>query len=461
MKLSFFNRTDEVRALTKITKAAEPTLVVLYGRRRCGKSRLLQQLGIKDCIYYLADQSAQALQIAGLARELAKKLPGFDSGTYGSWNALFEAVRARTAHASGARSTLILDEFPYLVSECPALPSYIQKMIDTGSMPFHLILSGSSQRMMKDATIGESAPLYGRAREIIKVRPLKAGWISDALKVKGAEAVERYAVWGGVPRYWELAAEYNDHESALRELVLHRDGILHHEPRRLLLDELRTDVQTHSLLTVIGSGVNRLSEMGARLGKPSMNVLKPLEILMELGLIKRDVPFGENEKNSKKTIYSIADPFLRFWYRFVSPNMSILEQEFYDTVLAQWRSTKNQFIGGVWEDLARESIPYLSIAGKKWGAAKRWWGKNKSDSAREVDIVAESLDGKAILIGEAKWGNADEAAMIACLREKVAYNVPFIRGKQIITACWIGRDERVKPKNEVVTPRMVLEALRG
>jgi AAA+ ATPase superfamily predicted ATPase len=459
MKLPFLNRTGELCLLKKTLQNKEPTLAVLYGRRRCGKSRLLQQLGIKNLVYYLADQSDQTLQIAGLARQLSPCLPGFDAGTYSSWSALFEAIHARTPRSKSTLLTLVLDEFPYLVAECAALPSLIQKMIDTRSMPFHLILAGSSQRMMRDAAFGESAPLYGRAREIIKVRPLNAGWITDALNLAGTDAVTGYAVWGGVPRYWELAAEYDDQEQAIQELVLNRDGILHQEPRRLLLDDLRTDVLPHSLLAVIGSGVHRISEIGARLGKPAINLLKPMDILMNLGLIKREIPFGEREKNSKKTLYSIADPFLRFWYRYVFPNMSLLEQELYDGILRQWQETKDQFIGGTWEELGRLSVPHLTISGKKWNMAKRWWGKNMSGLAQEIDIVAESLDGKAILVGEAKWGNADVSAMIDRLRTSAA-GLPFTRGKQIVTACWLGRDSRAAYKETVITPRMALKALR-
>lgn len=457
MKLPFLNRTDELRRLKRIIRANEPALAVIYGRRRCGKSRLLQELGGKHTIYYLADQSAEPLQIASLARQVSSHFPGFDAGLYPSWASLFEALNARSGNK---QLTLVLDEFPYLVAESPALPSILQKMIDAPSLRFSIIIAGSSQRMMKQAAFGESAPLFGRTREVFNVRPLEAGWITDAFKVKGAEAVTRYAVWGGVPRYWELAAEFNDHEQAMLELVLNRNGILHHEPRRLLLDDLRTDTQPHSLLAIIGSGVHRISEIGARLGKPAMNLLRSMEILMELGLVKRDTPFGEDEKNSKRTLYTIADPFLRFWYRYVFPNMSVLEQEVYDGVLAEWRATKDQLTGMIWEDLARQSTPRLDVGGKHWDAAKRWWGKNESGVLGEIDIVARSLDGSAILLGEAKWGDANEEAICAKLRD-FAGTLAFTRGKQVITACWTGREPaRKKSSDFVITPRMALDTLR-
>jgi AAA+ ATPase superfamily predicted ATPase len=270
--------------------------------------------------------------------------------------------------------------------------------------------------------------------------------------------VARYAVWGGVPRYWELASEYRRHSTAVKELVFNRDGILHNEPRHLLLDDMRSDTQPHSLLAVIGSGVHRLSEISARLGKPAMNLLRPLEILIELDLVRREIPFGELEKNTKRTLYTIADPFLRFWYRYVCPNLSALEQELYTQVSTQWEKTSDQFIGGLWESLSRDSVPFLSIGAKRWKEARRWWGKDTNGEMREIDIVAESLDGTAILLGEAKWGVIDVHACRSKL-EAVSANLPFIKGKKVVTACWVGRAPATAGK-AVISPVMVLKVLR-
>jgi hypothetical protein len=298
-----------------------------------------------------------------------------------------------------------------------------------------LIIDSFSRIVFKKSSVCPAVP-----RRAVEIHPLRT-------------------VWGGVPRYWELAAEYADQNEALRELVLNRDGVLHHEPRRLLLDDMRSDTQPHSLLAVIGSGVHRISEISARLQKPAMNLLRPLEILTELGLVKREVPFGEHDKNSKRTLYTIGDPFLRFWYRYVCPNLSALEQELYDQVLLLWKNSQEQFIGSVWEDLARESVPYLSIGGKRWKQSYRWWGKSKSGELLEIDIVAESLDGSSILLGEAKWGEADVESQ--CRRmEDLSSSCPFIQARRVVSACWVGRKARRESRANVFTPENVLAVLR-
>lgn len=458
MKLPFLNRATELKKIQKLLNSREPLLAVVYGRRRCGKSRLLQQLNITHTVYYLADQSDQVLQRRALAKQIEQLLPGFSDGTYNTWESLFNAMNTRN-HDRKKKLTLILDEFPYLVTEDPAIPSMIQKMIDTEALNMHLVLCGSSQRMMKSLLFDETSPLYGRAREIVKIRPLKPGWIEGALKVKDREAIEHYSIWGGVPRYWELAAEFPDSAEAIRELVLNRDGILHNEPRRLLLDDMRTDTQPHSLLAIIGSGVHRISEMSSRLEKNSMNLLRPLDILIELDLVRREIPFGELEKNTKKTFYTIADPFLRFWYRFVYPNLSALEQELYDQVLESWELNREQFTSGVWEDLARESVPHLSILKKQWKQARRWWGKDRFGEMHEIDIVAESIDGSSILLGEAKWGNSDPDTICRKL-EMYSTSLPFTKGKSVVAACWVGRTSRKKPCSTIITPDKVLAVLR-
>ncbi len=458
MKLPFLNRTSELKKLQKLLGSKEPLLAVVYGRRRCGKSRLLQQLNTTHTVYYLADQTDQALQRRTLANQLEQKLPGFSNGTYHTWESLFKAMNARN-NDRNKKGTLILDEFPYLVTQDPSIPSIIQKMLPTETLNMHLVLCGSSQRMMKSLIFNETAPLYGRAREIIKIRPLKPGLIINALGVNDRDAIEQYSIWGGVPRYWELAAEFSDSTDALRELVLNRDGILHNEPRRLLLDDMRTNTQPHSILAIIGSGVHRISEMSGRLEKNAMNLLRPLDILIELDLVRREVPFGELEKNTKKTLYTISDPFLRFWYRFVFPNLSTLEQELYDQVLEHWEKNKNLFISSVWEDLARESVPHLSIANKQWKQARRWWGKDRFGEIHEIDIVAESTDGSAILLGEAKWGKYNPDTICRKL-EMYSSSLPFTKDKSVVVACWVGRSPRKKSRSAIISPEKVLNVLR-
>ncbi|MEI7436825.1 MAG: ATP-binding protein [bacterium] len=457
MAAMFLNREDEQKRLRRAMKAPGGTLAVLYGRRRCGKSTLLQRVISGQDVYYLADQKEPTLQIRDLAAEIDKTVPHFSSAGYATWDSLLLNLNDRLSR----RISLCLDEFPYLAQLSPALPSILQKYIDRpGIKKLNLILCGSSQRMMHGLVLDRTAPLYGRALEILKIEPLQAGWIRDGLGLKGEKAVEAYAVWGGVPRYWELAAPFNGLDEAIRNLVLDRNGVLHEEPLRLLLDDMRSAVQPYSLLSVIGQGCHRLSEIAGRLGKPATSLLRPLTQLTDLGYVRRETPFDENEKSTRRTLYKIKDPFLLFHFRFLQPNKSQLEVGGVSAVAAIVRKQLSLHVSGVWEELARASVPRSRIGGYEWGPARRWWGTGNDGSPMEVDVAAEALDGSAVMVGEAKWNDA--AVHIGEARARlaaVAKNAPWARGRIVVPVLWVKHGLR-SPDFHIQTPDEVLVCLK-
>lgn len=273
-------------------------------------------------------------------------------------------------------------------------------------------------------------------------------------------AIENYSIWGGIPRYWELAKPFASRETACKELLLDRDGILHEEPMRLLLDDMRGASQPHSLLALIAGGANRLSEIAGRLGKPSTSMTRPLANLIQLGYIKRDLPFGESPGSSKKTLYRIEDPFLQFWYRIVLPNHSMLEQDLVDEVyLASQQKFKAQ-TAEIWEELARKSTAHLKIAGHRWKPAARWWGNGLDGKNMEIDVVAESLDGKYLLFGEAKWEDKTNVQSVINKLEEKAANFPKRAGKKIIPAVWCKQQLTTPEKHSILTPVIVLSVLK-
>ncbi len=347
---------------------------MIYGRRRCGKSRLLQQLlELRRDVYYLADMRDGVVQREALAHEIARVVPRFDDVLYPDWSALLEAWMDRAPD----NTILAIDEFPYLVRISPELPSILQRFVDgSGDMTLQLILCGSSQRIMHGLVLDRRAPLYGRASEIVKIEPLTERWVCQALGVNGVEAVEAYSVWGGLPRNWELAADCKNIGEAIKTLVLDRNGILHNEPPRLLLDDMRSAVQAHSILSLIGAGCHRIGEIAGRLGKPAGSLSRPLGLLVDLGYVRREVPFGENLRSTKRSIYKLADPFLSFWYRFVQPNESMLELDLIDAVYERIIESFPTHVGGIWEQMARHSATFLKADQIDWGPASRWWGKD-------------------------------------------------------------------------------------
>jgi len=458
MKIQFLDRTDETARLKQMLRATPSVLAVLYGRRRCGKSTLLQQVVTARDVYFLADQREQPLQIAAFAEAVGQRVSAFASAVYPSWDAAFTTLTERCPQGIN----VVLDEFPYLVQSAPELPSVIQRFMDRpeGS-PISWILCGSSQRMMQGAVLDRTAPLYGRAREILRIRPLDAGWITTALNLDGWEAIEAYALWGGVPRYWELAADFPSTGQALATLVLDRNGVLHDEPSRLLQDEMRSSVQAQSLLSLIGSGCHRLSEIAGRLGKPAGSLTRPLNHLIELGYVARELPWGENARSSKRTLYHLSDPFIRFYFRFVLPYKSLLELGRTDAVLEQVMHGLDTHTAAIWEDLARASVPTLKIGGQQWDTASRWWGQDENHRPVELDVVAESLDRGSLLLGEVKWGcKPAELAREAARLKALSRHLPFVRGRKVVIALWTDIAGKPSSALTVITPNDVLEALR-
>ena len=437
MLLPFVNRVRELSRLRRALARPGDSLIVVYGRRRCGKSRLLQEaLRDHQHAYYLADLNAASIQRQALAAEAGRIVPGFAAASYPDWAALFETWRAR----SPAGTWLVVDELPYLVQVSPELPSVIQKLIDTpGPQPLRLILCGSSQRMMHSLVLDETAPLYGRATEIIKVTPMLPAALRDALQLDPEQSVVAYSVWGGLPRNWELAADYDSTAEAVTAVILDRNGVLYGEPPRLLLDDMRSAVQANSVLSSIGSGCHRISEIGGRLGQAATNLSRPLKRLIDLGYVQRELPFGETTRSTKRSLYRLDDPFLLFWYRFVAPNRSRLERDLIEPVRAEVMERLPGHVAEVWEWLARDSVARMTLHGMSWNPASRWWGRAAGGVPFEIDVVAESTDRRHLLVGEVKWSDRSNPASILAELTRKAKLIPFTRGRQVHHALWLKR----------------------
>jgi uncharacterized protein len=459
MKLPFLNRQEETARFRHLLARSEGSLGVVYGRRRCGKSRLLREiLPPARAVYYVGDDREGSLQRTSLAVEIGRLLPGFERVTYPDWDALF----ARWWQEAPPGTVLVLDEFPSMVAVAPELPSLLQKHLDRESeRGIHVLLSGSSQRMMQGLVLDRSAPLFGRASEILKISPLPAGWIEEALDLPSPEsAVEAYAVWGGTPRYWELAGDHPDLQAAIRSLVLSPLGVLNEEPSRLLLDDMRDTTQAASILSLVGQGCHRISEIAARLGKPVTALSRPLQRLLELDLITREVPFAEEPRGGKRTLYKISDPFLRFWFRYVEINRSRLGAGLVAAVEEDIQQQMGHHVGEIWEELARASAPRLRLGGKAWGPAGRWWGPGLDRQPLEVDVVAESSDGGSVLVGEVKWAAPRDAERLLAQLEQKARRLPATTGRETVLALWLKGPVDTLTAGPVVTPRQVLEVLR-
>lgn len=443
MDWPFLNRTDELERLRTALWGKSPGLVCLYGRRRLGKSALLRTLlEQRPAPYYVGDAREGTAQRAALATEIGRHVPGFDAAEYRDWDGLL----AQWWRLAPRDLPLVLDEFPSLVASAPELPSLLQKHLDRQARPF--VLCGSSQRMMHGLCLDATAPLYGRAKEILRLQPLDVPWLRVALRLRTAETtVEHHTLWGGVPRYWQLAAGRGDPLAAAAQLCLDPLGVLHQEPDRLLADDVQDPARSSSVLSLIGRGCHRLTEIAGRLGVPATSLSRPLARLVDLGLIVRDVPFGRTVRDTKRTLYRLGDPFLGFWYRFVEPNRSRLAMGQLDAVTTEVRAAWPQYLGGAWEQLVRDSVARFAIGGRRWHPASSWWGTTVDGAPLQLDVVAACTDDpRRVLVGEAKvTATSAEVRTIAERLRRDAARCPELIGKSVEVAVWVLRGRRQVP----------------
>ncbi len=456
--MKFINRYNETGKIKELLATRRNKMVIVYGRRRIGKTRLLQHVKKSNDIYYTADEREAPLQIASLAKLVASVIKGFDRVIYPDWESIISNLIERVPE----NTTIIIDEFPYLVKNAPELPSILQKIKDSpGGTPFHLIICGSSQKMMQNLVMDYTSPLYGRADHIIKVDPMSIYWLKEALKCTYTDAVEEYSIWGGVPRYWELRKQ----EPSLKEAVIHhifdKHGILHEEPLRLFLDDSRDTVQMFSLIYIVAAGAHRLSEIASRVAKPATSLNRPLQKLIDLGYLKREIPFGHSKRTAKKTLYQIADPFIHFYFRYVLPEKSLLQMGYAGKIYKEvFLKSYHEYCSYTWENICREAVPAL-FGDKLFEPGQRWWGRDIENKEIEIDILSASRDKKELILGEAKWSS--NINLQSCFNELIrkAETFPHTKGKIIRKVLFLKKKPHKAPDGIIFyTPKEVIDALK-
>ncbi len=463
--MEFVDRLSEMQRLDSAL-ARPGSFSVIWGRHRVGKSRLL----IEWCsrhggLYTVADRSAAPVQRRYLAAAVASRFPGFADVEYPNWRSFFARLAAE-AERSGWTGPFVLDELPYLIVADKGLPSVLQHWLDDPGRKLQTVMSGSSQRVMRGAVLDAGAPLYGRAEQAFVLGPLRAGYLADAFDFDcHSDLVGVYALWGGMPRYWELTAPFGKAwAAAVESLVLDPCGPLHHEPERLLHEELPPATALRPLLDVIGAGAHRLSKIAARLSRPASSLSGPIAALVGMGLVRREVPFGSNPRSGKRSLYRIDDPFLRLWFRVVAPHRAALAASPSESRSVYWRRFRPALEAHAWEELCRAAVPRLHRGGHPlarlgpFEPAQRYWHGNEP----ERDIVARSVDGERVLIGEAKRSltAANASRVLADLR---AHAVPEAESCEIVPALFVpeaGNLPRETEQGYVLDARTVLNALR-
>jgi uncharacterized protein len=382
----FVNRERELAELD--AAAAAGGLFVLFGRRRVGKTRLIRQwLRSHGGSYTQAIEAPPEIQLEQVFRDLQPALS--TEIVPKTWSELLELL----ALQSGPW-TVCIDEFPYLVSVDPSLPSRLQRFLDhqlpKGCL---LILAGSSTSMMHHTFLQRSAPLYGRARKVMQVEPMDYGAFCRAcgLDPADASAFEKFACVGGIPKYWEFIDDGSDVVKVASALYFDFASYMEQEPHRALRDEGIAGFNAIALLEAVGRGAERPSEIASRMGTRQTNLGRLLQQLLDASILTREMPYGESIRSTKRVLYRIQDPATRFWFRVYSPHQS----RWTGYTAAEKRQLIHAHAAGVFEDFCRARVP----------ESRRYW-----ESGLEIDLVGPSPDDpETLLVAEIKWRRVSAA----------------------------------------------------
>lgn len=408
--MQFLNRSDELRSLQRRLSSDSAELLVVYGRRRVGKTELLAHLASDvRSLYFEATDTVKLEQLHDLTAELARVTGSEVLATQPltSWEAAFAAIAEFTGQQ---RTLVVLDEFQLLARQAPELESVLSRWWRTTGrkLPLVLVLAGSELSFFEDQVL--AGRLYGRRTGQLKVTPFLAR--EAALFHPGYEPVDRiraFSVCGGIPYYLERFTDARSVAEHLLDEVFERTGLLHDEAE-LMLRQSITDPAGHiAVLRSIAHGHNRNSAISQRTQLEPAHITKILNILERLGLVERLRPVTSSER-AKKISYRICDQFLRFHYRFVEPARSQLRTHALaaayvrDSVLPQLDHHASE----AWEDICRE---YVLRAFPGVSSVGRWWGQVPTGSARrteerEIDIVGVDAQRQPVVAGMCKWTSA-------------------------------------------------------
>ena len=402
----FIDRELEMETLKNEYARDGSALVVLYGRRRVGKTTLISEF-IKDkkALFFLASEEAEAQNRNAFKEKVAEFIDSdlLRSADIKNWDVLFKAIMDTPFES---KPVIVLDEFQYLGKANPAFPSIFQRIWEEilKDKSVMVILCGSLISMMESQTLAYGSPLYGRRTAQIRLKQIPFGYYHEFFPSKSRrELIEMYAVTGGVPKYIELFSESKDIYSAIQKCVLNRSGYLYDEPHFLLQQEVSEVGSYFSIIKAIAAGNSKLSAISSILEIKSTSLTKYLKTLIDLDILEREVPITEeNAEKSKKGLYKIKDNYLRFWFAFVYPNMSFIESGHSRIVMNKIKkSLVKNHIAFVYEDVCKERMWELN-AEDVWpfnfSKIGRFW-----DSKDEIDIVALDPEGKNLILGECKY----------------------------------------------------------
>lgn len=403
---NFVDREQEMQFLKEEYNRKSSSLVILYGRRRVGKTELSSAfMKNKNALYFLVTEESEIQNRNAFKDSVAEFCDNelLRNAKIDSWEILFKILCEK---AQNEKLLLIIDEFQYLGKSNPAFPSIFQKIWDTmlKDKNVMVILCGSLISMMETQTLNYTSPLYGRRTGQIRLKQIPFSYYKEFFPDKSRkELIEYYSVTGGVPKYIELFYDSKDIYSAINKNILSKQSFLYDEPNFLLQREVTEVGSYFSVIKSIAAGNQKLSKIAGALELKQTGLTKYLKTLIDLDILEREVPITEESpEKSKRGLYKIKDNFILFWFKFVYPNLSFIESGNSELAMKKIKSNLiDRHISYVYEDICIEDMWKLN-ADEKWNftfdKVGRWWNNDT-----EIDIVAYDSTGKDIIFGECKY----------------------------------------------------------
>lgn len=421
MLLKFINRETELKALEEAYNSKKAGFLVVYGRRRVGKTELLKRFAQnKPHFYFLARKQPLNLEREQFQNKFAEKFD-FHLNESRNWEALFKQILEKLNPSE--KIIIIIDEFPYWIEQNREITSEWQYLWDEilQKQNIFLILCGSYVSVMEEQVLGKSSPLYGRRTGQIELDSLKIKHIKEFLPKYSAEQIIKiYGAVGTIPFYLKEMDDSISFSQNIKNTFFNKANILNQEANFLLREELREVNVYFNLLKTIIDGATTLSEISSKAKIDITNVNKYLNTLMGLKLIKKIKPITAPEKENKY-LYRLQDNYFRFWLSYVYPYQSEIEEN-PESVVKVLEKNYPSYMGYVFEDVCRKLIKGLEVKVDKVGLlVGSWWYKDN-----EIDLTAINNATQEIIFGECKWQeNVDARKLLFELKEKsqlVAWN---------------------------------------
>ena len=422
MREIFIGRKKELADLNELYAQDRFQLFVLYGRRRVGKTTLLNEFCKgKDAIFYSAEQSNNKLNLEKFSELVFSFYNETNLEAFSSWTNALSYIDERQKEK---RLVLVIDEFPYLVKKNKALLSELQHLIDHKLTKGNLfmVLCGSYMGFMEKEVLGSKSPLFGRRTGQLHMKTFTYQTATKFLPTFSAEEkLMLYGAFGGTPLYLQQINGKESFEENIKRAYLKVTSYLYEEALLLLRQEVQEPGVYSAIIEAIAGGYTKANEIATRIGEESSKCLKYINTLCELGILHKETPFGEKE-SSRKTIYGISDFMFRFWYRYVFANRTLIETDAQEAVwLKRIEPDYNNYMGLVFEKVCADYLTWKNARGELpilFTSIGRWWGSNPvSRSQEEIDLVAG--DGKDYLFCECKWRNEKlDASVLRGLKAK-------------------------------------------